>query len=71
MQITIKFEASLSEEDSGACFTVIARDQQHARQIAAWLRSKVKDRSRTFISASAELPPQTFPVEIPDELGAV
>lgn len=68
MQVTLKFDASLSEEDSGACFTIIARDQQHARQIAGWLRSKIKDRSRTFISASVELPPQTVTIEVPDEL---
>ena len=68
MKVTIHFEASLSEADSGACFTATARDQKHARQIVAWLRSKVKDKSRTFISATIELPAQFVAVEVPDEL---
>jgi hypothetical protein len=67
MQVTLNFEGSLSERDSGASFTVLARDQKHARQIAAWLRSKVADKSRTFITAYVELKPQTVAVEVPDE----
>ena len=68
MQVTLNFEGSLSERDSGASFTVLARDQKHARQIAAWLRSKVADKSSTFITAYVELKPQTVAVEVPDEL---
>lgn len=67
MKITVNFDASLSERDSGACFEIIARDQQHARQIAAWLRSKVLDKSVTFIRASMELEPQRVSIELPDE----
>jgi hypothetical protein len=68
MQVTISFEASLSEQDSGACFTVLARDQAHARQVVAWLRSKVQDKTKTFVTASIELPPQHVTVEVPDGL---
>ena len=67
MKITINFDASLSERDEGACFEIIARDQQHARQIAAWLRSKVLDKSRTFIRASMELEPQRVSIELPEK----
>lgn len=67
MKITINFDASLGEREEGACFEITARDQQHARQIAAWLRSKVLDKSRTFIRASMELEPQRVSIELPDE----
>ena len=67
MTVTLNFEASLSENDSGACFTVTARDQKHARQVAAWLRSKVQDKTRTFITATVELPAQHVTIEVPDE----
>lgn len=40
---TIKFDASLEEENSGACFTIQARDMEHAKLISSWLKSKTKD----------------------------
>jgi hypothetical protein len=64
MTVIINFDGSLSEECSGACFTLEARDQQHARQVADWLRSKVKDKTRTFISAHVKLPQQTVAIEL-------
>lgn len=67
MTITVRFDASLSERNSGACFEITARDQQHARQIAAWLRSKVLDKSRMFIRASMELAPQHVGIELPEK----
>jgi hypothetical protein len=67
MTVNIWFDASLSEECSGACFTLEARDQQHARQVADWLRSKVKDRTRTSITAHVKLPPQTVVIDLPEE----
>ena len=71
MKVTVYFDASLSEKDSGACFAITARDQKHARQIAAWLRSKTIDKSRTFISASIVLEPQSVNIELPEEEGTV
>jgi hypothetical protein len=67
MTITIRFDASLSEECSGACFSLEARNQQHARQVAEWLRSKVKDKTKTYITAHVKLPPQTVAIELPEE----
>jgi hypothetical protein len=67
MTVTISFDASLSERTSGAAFVITARDQQHARQIATWLRGKVCDTTRTFIWASVSLPPQHVNIELPDE----
>jgi hypothetical protein len=67
MTVTIRFDASLSEECSGACFSLEARNQQHARQVAEWLRSKVKDKTKTYITAHVKLPPQTVAIELPEE----
>ena len=66
MTVTIRFDASLSEECSGACFSLEARNQQHARQVAEWLRSKVKDKTKTYITAHVKLPPQTVAIELPE-----
>jgi hypothetical protein len=44
-----------------------ARNQQHARQVAEWLRSKVKDKTKTYITAHVKLPPQTVAIELPEE----
>jgi hypothetical protein len=63
--VTIRFDASLGEKDSGACFEIIARDQVHARQIAAWLLSKVTDETRTFMTAQIVLEPQRVNIELP------
>lgn len=64
MQVNITFDASLSEDDSGACFTISARDQAHARAIVKWLSSKVQDESKVFITARIELPPQHVNIEV-------
>ena len=63
--VTILFDASLSENDSGACFEITARDQAHARQIAAWLQSKVTNKTRTFMTAYTTLVPQRVDIELP------
>jgi hypothetical protein len=67
MPVILNVEASLSERTSGASFEITARDQQHARQIAAWLRSVVKDKSSTFITARQVLPLQSVGIELPEE----
>lgn len=62
--VLIKFDASMSEETSGACFEIQARDQKHAREIAAWLRSVCKNTEYVFIRATQELPVQFCLIEI-------
>lgn len=62
--VSIKFEGSLSEETSGASFEIKARDQKHAREIAQWLRSACKDKTKVFITAVQELPVQVCTIEV-------
>jgi len=62
--VSIKFDAGLSENTSGASFEIKARDQKHAREIAQWLRSVCKDETRVFINAVQELPVQTCTIEV-------
>lgn len=64
MQVVIKFDGSLSEKTSGACFEVVAKDQEHAEQIVQWLYSKTMDKSRTYIDSYIILDPQSVKIDL-------
>ena len=58
MKYKLQFDASLSENTSGACFFIEARDKKHLDQISDWLASVVQDTSKTHIRTFIELDPQ-------------
>lgn len=69
MTVKITFDDSLAQKHSGACFTILARDQKHARLIAEWLRevSTLRTGSNTellHLTAVQELPPQSVSIQV-------
>lgn len=62
MPVEMNFDGSHLHKTSGACFQIIARDQNHARQIAAWLRTLSVD--EPVIGAYVVLEPQRVRIEV-------
>jgi hypothetical protein len=50
-EVRIKFDGSLAEGCSGACFEVVARDEEHAFAVAKWLESKCNTEATTVSAA--------------------
>lgn len=65
MSVKINFDASLGQKTSGACFEIVARDQEHARQIAVWLRGVCASGDHgPYIYATQTLDPQSVKIEV-------
>lgn len=64
--VKIQFDGSGGERDHGACFEIVVRNQEHARQIAAWLRKVCVSNPDwpPSIRASQELEPQMVIIEV-------